>query len=110
MLCDGPLMTRLVANLLDNAIRYGRRGGFARLTLKRDGGDILLCVCDNGAGIRPEELTHIWERFWRADASRNSPGTGLGLSISKWIIERHGGRANVESAPGKGTKISIRFR
>ncbi len=109
MLCDGPLMTRLVANLLDNAIRYGRRGGFARLTLKRDGGDILLCVCDNGAGIRPEELTHIWERFWRADASRNSPGTGLGLSISKWIIERHGGRADVESAPGKGTKISIRF-
>ena len=59
--------------------------------------------------MSPEEQERMWDRFWRADSSRNSEGTGLGLAIARWIIDRHGGSAQVRSAPGKGTEIRVVF-
>lgn len=107
--CDSSLMTRLVANLLSNAIRYGRDGGHAVLSLNSDEGNVLFTVCDDGEGISQENLPHIWERFWRADQSRHSSGTGLGLAIAKWIIDCHGGCAEVQSKLNEGTEIKIKF-
>ena len=109
MRCDAALMRRLAVNLLSNAIRYGKRGGYARMSLWRDAEGVALCVSDNGVGIRPEDVPRIWERFWRADAARHSGGTGLGLAIARWIIERYGGRTSVKSAPGEGMEILVRF-
>ena len=104
---DASLLTRLAVNLLSNAIRYGRPGGHAWLVLRRAGDEVLLSVRDDGAGMTQQEQSRMWDRFWRADSSRHSEGTGLGLSIAKWIIDQHGGRAEVRSAPGEGTEVRV---
>lgn len=106
---DASLLTRLAVNLLSNAIRYGRPGGHAWLVLRRAGDEVLLSVRDDGAGMTQQEQSRMWDRFWRADSSRHSEGTGLGLSIAKWIIDQHGGRAEVRSAPGEGTEVRVFF-
>ncbi len=109
MNADASLLTRLAVNLLGNAIRYGRRGGHAWLKLTDEADGVCLAVRDDGVGMSPEEQERMWDRFWRADSSRNSEGTGLGLAIARWIIDRHGGTAQVRSAPGKGTEIRVVF-
>ena len=109
MNADASLLTRLAVNLLGNAIRYGRRGGHAWLKLTDEADGVCLAVRDDGVGMSPEEQERMWDRFWRADSSRNSEGTGLGLAIARWIIDRHGGSAQVRSAPGKGTEIRVVF-
>ncbi len=70
-----------------------------------------MTVADNGAGIPPEDLPFIWERFYKVDKahSRENHGTGLGLSIAREIIDRHGAKATVESEPGKGTTFVLQF-
>ena len=109
MNADASLLTRLAVNLLGNAIRYGRHGGHAWLKLTDEADGVCLAVRDDGVGMSPEEQERMWDRFWRADSSRNSEGTGLGLAIARWIIDRHGGSAQVRSAPGKGTEIRVVF-
>lgn len=106
---DPALLTRLAVNLLGNAIRYGRPGGHAWLTLADEADGVCLTVRDDGVGMTPEEQDRMWDRFWRADSSRHSEGTGLGLAIARWIIERHGAHAQVRSAPGEGTEIRVIF-
>ena len=106
---DPSLLTRLAVNLLGNAIRYGRPGGHAWLTLADEADGVRLTVRDDGVGMSAEEQERMWDRFWRADSSRHSEGTGLGLAIARWIIDRHGAQAQVESEPGKGTKVRVLF-
>ena len=104
---DQSLMTQLLLNLTENAVKYGREGGEVVCRVHREGGQAVLIVSDNGIGIAPEHLPHIFERFFRADSARDREGTGLGLSIVRWIIDLHGGDVSVQSEIGKGTSFTI---
>ncbi len=106
---DASLFTSLVRNLLDNAIKYG--GGHVAVSLRRAKNDeIALCVQDDGAGIPPADLTHIWQRFWRADGARTQgDGSGLGLYLVRQIAAAHGGTVACQSAEGVGTTFTFTF-
>ena len=99
MLCDEILIIRMATNLIQNAIQYGRPGGFVRVELARGGGEIRFAVEDNGIGISPEDQKKIWNRFYQANKAE-SKGSGLGLPIVKWIVEAHGGKISVSSCGG----------
>lgn len=106
---DRDRMTQVMGNLLSNSLHYVPRGG--RVRVEVEGGDdrILVSVIDDGPGVTPEDLPHLFERFWRADRARRraTGGTGLGLSIARYIVEAHGGRIWAEETPGGG--LTIRF-
>jgi len=105
-------LKQLLANLVDNAIKYTPPDGTITLSLFRDGPWARLEVADNGIGISPEHLPHIFDRFCRTDKARSraSGGTGLGLAIVKGIAEQHGGRVNVNSRPGQGSTFTVRLK
>lgn len=109
---DRHMMKRLIWIFLENAVKYGG-DGLSRVTIRvaEDRGAVSLTVADDGAGIDPADLPHIFERFYRADKSRSReiPGTGLGLSIAKRIAERHSAHLSVESSPGEGAAFTVRF-
>ena len=104
---DVQRLHQVLFNLLDNAIKYTQPGGRVAVSAKEKGGEVEVCVADNGPGIAAEHLPRIFERFYRVDKarSREMGGTGLGLSIVKHIIQTHGGRVWVESQPGKGSSF-----
>jgi two-component system OmpR family sensor kinase len=106
---DAERLMQVLTNLLTNAIQYHRDQGEVRLSLKIDNGLALLSISDNGPGIAPQHLPHLFERFYRADSSRSSKDgqSGLGLAISKAIIEAHGGTIEVTSIPGQGTAFTL---
>lgn len=105
------LLKELVENLVLNAIRYNNPGGKVNVSVKQKGKDVVLIVKDNGIGIPASEQDRIFERFYRVDKSRSkaSGGTGLGLAIVKHIVEIHGAKIDVDSAPGVGTTMTIIF-
>jgi two-component system phosphate regulon sensor histidine kinase PhoR len=111
ILADETRLEEVLHNLLDNAVKYSREKGEIRLHAEqRDDDEIALSVSDNGVGIGKNDLPRIFERFYRADKARSPEsirGTGLGLSIVKHIAQRHGGRVEAESDPGKGTTIRV---
>jgi signal transduction histidine kinase len=109
LLCmaDQSLMTQMLINLIENGIKYGIPGGYVRLTAKNINDSMLITIEDNGIGISKEDLPNIFDRFYRADKSRDRSGTGLGLSIVKWIVDEHNGKITVSSEPGIGTTFSI---
>jgi signal transduction histidine kinase len=101
---DRPRLEQALQNLAANAIRYAPSGSTLRLAARPVDGGVALSVEDEGAeGIAAEHLPHIFDRFYKADASRVGVkgGSGLGLSIVKAIVERHGGRISVTSRPGR---------
>lgn len=107
---DETLYIRILVNLISNALRYSRDGGVVEVSLEKEEGEIIGKVADHGSGISAKALPHIWERFYRADASRTSEGhSGLGLSMVKWIVEAHGGSVSVESTEGEGSTFMFRF-
>ncbi|HEY3120128.1 MAG TPA: HAMP domain-containing sensor histidine kinase, partial [Vicinamibacteria bacterium] len=106
---DRNRMRQVVANLLDNAIKYTPPGGRVEVETGLDDGEAVLTVRDTGAGIPPEELPRIWDRLYRGDASRSERGLGLGLSLVKAIVEAHGGRALAQSTPGQGSSFVVRL-
>jgi signal transduction histidine kinase len=101
---DPQRIEQVLLNLLDNACRYTPPGGKIVLSAYREDGAVHVSVRDGGPGIAPEDLPHIFERFYREDKSRarSSGGTGLGLSIAKALIEAHGGKIWAENAPQGG--------
>ncbi|MDE3068010.1 MAG: PAS domain S-box protein [Verrucomicrobiota bacterium] len=102
---DENRLEQVLANLVDNAIKYGRAGGAVTVGGRpAENSQVEIFVRDDGPGIPPESLGRVFERFYRADKarSREQGGTGLGLSIVKHIVQNHGGAVWVESAPGKG--------
>jgi predicted ATPase/signal transduction histidine kinase len=103
------LVERALTNLLDNALAHTPPGGRIELSLRAQGAQVVLRVSDNGCGIAPEDLPHVFERFYRADKSRRrgANGAGLGLAIVKRIVELHGGRIAVDSAVGRGTSFDF---
>lgn len=111
---DPERMARVLANLLANGLHHTPRDGAVVLSATESSGDIEISVTDTGPGIAPENLPHVFDRFYRADASRtdddgHSGHSGLGLAIVKSIVETHGGSVSVESDPGKGSSFKLRF-
>lgn len=108
---DEKLLTELCTNLVDNAIRYNRPGGWVSLSAGKKDALCWLEVADNGIGIPAEAQSRIFERFYRVDKSRSKAtgGTGLGLAIVKHIAVLHDGKIAVNSQPGQGTTIRITF-
>ncbi|MBW6486968.1 MAG: PAS domain-containing protein [Syntrophobacterales bacterium] len=109
---DRDRLTQILINIIDNALKFTPEGGIISLTALPEGDDFLaLIVADTGPGIPEAELPRLGERFYRADKTRSRKlgGTGLGLSIVKHLMKAHGGRMNIQSAPGKGTTVSLSF-
>jgi signal transduction histidine kinase len=108
VLMDTQKIGRVLANLVSNAMRHTPTGGSVevRASAALEGG-VQVEVRDTGEGISPEDLPHIFEQFYRGEKSRSrdTGGSGLGLAIAKGIVEAHGGRIGVESAPGQGTRF-----
>ena len=107
---DPDRLKQLLLNLVNNAIAYTPDGGTVTLSLhRRPDNWVRVAVADTGVGIAPEDLPHIFDRFWRQDKARSRKlgGSGLGLSIAKSIVEAHGGRISVESELGKGTTFEV---
>jgi signal transduction histidine kinase len=100
---DRDRLEQALQNLAANAIRYSPAGSTLRLIARPHADGVALSVVDEGSGIPPEHLPHVFDRFYKADASRHGTtgGSGLGLSIVKAIVERHGGRISVASVPGR---------
>ncbi len=106
---DANRLRQVVANLLDNAIKYSPLGAQVELTTARDGDFTTLTVADRGLGIAADDLPRIWLRLYRADQSRSARGLGLGLSFVKAIVEAHGGRVAVRSELGAGSTFVVRL-
>ena len=108
---DQGMLTRVMINLISNAVQYTDQWGWVMLRTERDGDWALISVEDNGIGIGKEHLERIWDRFFQVDPSRSSSssGAGLGLPIVKAIIEAHKGSVSVESQPGKGSTFTVRI-
>ncbi len=113
ILVDTDRMIQVLNNLVANALRYTTRGEIV-LSAQQEGQQVLLQVSDTGAGINPEHIPFIFDRFYRADPSRQRTGesedsSGLGLAIAKAIVEAHDGAISVESSPEHGTTFTIRL-
>jgi heavy metal sensor kinase len=108
---DASWIERVILNLADNAIKFTRPGGHVWITVTRNGHDAVLEVADDGIGIVPEAVPHIFERFYRADPSRanRADGAGLGLSLVKWAVDQHHGSVQVDSTPGNGTRFVVKI-
>jgi signal transduction histidine kinase len=104
---DARRLQQSFANLVSNAIKFNRPGGEVRMRASAMDGEAVVVVSDQGVGIPPDELGRIGERFFRASTTTNMPGTGLGLAITREIVERHGGRLEIDSEVGKGSTFRI---
>jgi two-component system phosphate regulon sensor histidine kinase PhoR len=109
MFADRQKFFLLLRNLIDNALKYNKRGGKVWVRAKKEGNKQILEVEDTGIGIPPEHVPFIFERFYRVDKGRSKEmgGTGLGLSIVKHIVFLHGGETRVHSKPGEGSRFSV---
>jgi signal transduction histidine kinase len=105
-LLDRHRVLQLLGNLLGNALKFTPRGGQIRLSARRHEGALQLSVRDNGPGIPPEDMPHLFDRFWQGAHDRRA-GVGLGLAIAKGIADSHGGALRVESTPGEGARFVI---
>ncbi len=106
---DPDRLAQVFGNLISNSLRHTPQGGEIIVFARGEEKAIVLGVQDNGSGIAPELLPHIFERFRRGDPSRQDGGSGLGLAIAKAIVELHGGTISAENNAGKGTTVKIRF-
>ena len=102
-------LQRMVANLLDNALKFTPHGGTVTVTLAQTADCITLTIADTGCGIPTVDQPHIFERFYRSSTSRTLPGNGLGLSLARAIVHAHAGRIHVQSALGHGTTFILTF-
>lgn len=109
MWVDPVHLRRAVSNLIENALHYTPDGGVITVQIIHDQEWVQIDIIDNGIGIGPEDLPHIFKRFYRADKARStvSGGAGLGLTIARRIVEGHNGRIDVETVPGQGSTFRI---
>ena len=107
---DRQRIGQVLTNLLSNALRHTQSGGTVSIAARPHGDEITITVTDTGEGMTPEQLPHIFERFYRGDTARNRDhsGTGIGLTISKAIIDAHGGTITATSpGPGRGSTFEV---
>lgn len=109
---DQTLLYRVLFNLIENAVKYNRRGGQVTVTLSDEGGCSRIRVDDTGIGMPAEAVCHAFEPFYRADQSRSQkiPGSGLGLAVVKTIVEKYHGEISLNSTEGVGTTVNVTFR
>jgi two-component system, OmpR family, sensor histidine kinase MprB len=94
---------RVISNLLDNAVKWSPPGG--EIEIRVAGGEV--SVRDHGPGIAPDDLPHVFDRFYRSPHARGLPGSGLGLAIVRHVVESAGGSVSAENAPGGGARLAI---
>ncbi|CCH30207.1 ATP-binding protein [Actinosynnema sp. NPDC047251] len=107
---DGPRIQQVLRNLVGNAVQHTRPGTPVTVTVTRQDAEVTIAVHDDGDGIEPEHLPHVFERFYRADPGRrrdNGGSSGLGLAIVEAIVTAHGGTVGVTSTPGQGTTVRV---
>jgi len=104
---DPTRLRQVLANLIENAVKYTPAGGRVDVEAEARGGAVTASVRDTGPGIEAEDLPFVWDRLYRGDASRSARGVGLGLSLVKAIVEAHGGTVAVDSTPGRGSVFSL---
>jgi signal transduction histidine kinase len=106
---NAPALRRLFLALLDNALKYSATGTEVTASIERQDGKIVARIADQGIGIGPEDLPHIFERFYRANESRTGEGHGLGLALARSIADAHRATIDVTSEPGRGSVFQVRF-
>jgi signal transduction histidine kinase len=108
---DETRIKQILVNLLDNAIKYTSTNGHVLVSTEAQGGSAVLRVEDDGIGISEESLPHVFDRFYRAEKSRSrgTAGFGLGLSLVQAVCRAHGGEVFIESAEGRGTKVTVKL-
>ena len=109
IMADRDHLEQVVGNLIDNAIKYSPEGGPVRVRVEREGDQVHMTVEDEGIGIPPDQVTRVFDIFYRTSEAerRRTPGLGLGLFITRGIVERHGGRIWAESEVGRGTTVHV---
>jgi signal transduction histidine kinase len=106
---DRTRFQQVIANIVDNALKYSGDGGRVEISARERDGYALIAFSDEGIGIPPEEIDKIWDRLYRGDRSRSRRGLGLGLSFVRAIVHALGGTVSVESQPNKGSTFIIRL-
>jgi signal transduction histidine kinase len=106
---DARRLRQVLANLLDNAIKYTPSGGRVTVGARRDESFVRFEIADTGIGIAPHDLPHIWDRLYRGDESRTERGLGLGLSLVRAIVAAHGGTVDVQAEPGRGSTFIVKL-
>ena len=109
LLCDRGWFLEAVSNLVKNALDHTKSGDTIQVSWKSFGSIVRVTVQDSGSGIAPEDLPHIFKRFYRSRFSQDTQGIGLGLPLAKAIVEAHNGTIEVDSAPESGTRFTINF-
>ena len=109
LLCDRDWLTEAIDNLVKNALDHTESGDFVRIEWTLRPYAVQICVRDNGSGIHPEDLHHIFKRFYRSRFSKDQQGIGLGLPLAEAIVEAHGGAIAVDSEWGRGTAFTLNF-
>ena len=108
-LCDRSWMIEAISNLVKNALDHTREGDCIRMEWWVSASIVQITIKDNGSGIYPEDLHHIFKRFYRSRYSKDAQGIGLGLSLAKAIVEAHNGTIEVDSTLGRGTSFTMNF-
>ncbi len=109
LVCDQTWLIESISNIVKNAFDHTKPGATIRITWRAFGSIVQIVVSDNGSGIHPEDLPHIFKRFYRSRFSKDTQGIGLGLPLAKAIIEDHNGTIEVDSTLGLGTTFTINF-
>lgn len=107
--CDAQWLTEAFGNLIKNALDHTSAGGIVSVEWKKNGNILNVTFRDNGSGIHPEDIAHIFKRFYRSRFSKDTQGIGLGLPLAKTIIEAHDGMIELDSEPGRGTAFFVNF-
>jgi signal transduction histidine kinase len=103
---DEERLAQVISNLISNAIKYSPGGGKIMISGQVRPEQIIVCVSDQGPGINPQDIPHVFDRFYRAaEATRRTKGAGLGLYLARAVVEVHGGRIWVDPKPGAGARI-----
>lgn len=109
-LCDRNWITEAISNLVKNALDHTEKGGIVHIEWRAFASIVQITVTDNGSGIHPEDLYHIFKRFYRSRFSKDTQGIGLGLSLTKAIVQAHNGTIEARSRLGVGTTFTMNFR